>query len=159
MIRHMGLLVMLLGLAACATGTSSTTTDNGLIRIKSNASVEVTVKRLQRALDKAGMKQFGLIDHAAGASAIGQALRPTQVVIFGNPKAGTPLMRCAQEVAIDLPMKALIYQDANGDVWYAYNGADYLDQRHNLSGCETPIARITGALARFADIAAGRTTP
>lgn len=157
--RHIVIFAMTLTLAACATSKTPETTDNGLTRVKSNASVAVTVARLQRALDKAGMRQFGVVDHADGAKQIGQTLRPTQLVIFGNPKAGTPLMRCAQEAAIDLPMKALVYKDAVGDVWYAYNAIDYLDRRHTLTGCETPISKISVALARFADIATGRITP
>ena len=154
------LLLLAVSLAACATSRHTLSeSKSGLIEMRSTFDVAETTSRLQAALDKAGMTQFAVIDHAAGAQSVGLPLGPTRVVIFGNPKAGTPLMRCAQEAAIDLPMKALIYEDAVGDVWYAYNAADYLNRRHTLTGCETPISKITVALSRFADIATGRITP
>ena len=149
-------LTLTLCLAACATSQStSTDSGNGLVELRSAHSVERTTARLQAALDKAGMKQFATIDHAAGAKAAGLSLRPTRVVIFGNPKAGTPLMRCAQTVGIDLPMKALIYTDADGQVWYAYNDPAYLASRHAIEGCDAVISRISGALAKFASAATG----
>ena len=76
--------------------------------------------------------------------------RPTQLVIFGNPKVGAPLMQCAQSVAIDLPQKALITQDAQGRVWLSYNDPAYLRQRHHIEGCKPVLAKVSGALAKFA---------
>ena len=78
------------------------------------------------------------------------SLRPTEVVIFGNPKVGTPLMNCAQSVAIDLPQKALIWQDEAGEVWLAYNDPAYLAGRHKIEGCDEVLKKVSGALANFA---------
>ena len=123
---------------------------SGLVQLRSSYDVEQTTERLQIALQNAGMTLFGVVDHAAGATSVGLALPATRVVIFGNPKVGTPLMQCAPTVAIDLPMKALIYEDAEGSVWYAYNAPAYLKARHNLVGCDEVLNRVGGALAKFA---------
>ena len=123
---------------------------DGLIQLKSNHSVKQTTKNLVKVLEKKGMTVFDVIKHKKGAHKVGKKLRPTTVVIFGNPKVGTPLMQCAQTAAIDLPQKALIYKDANGQVWYAYNSPQYLVARHNIKGCEKPLAKITKALGNFA---------
>lgn len=152
------LVVCFLGFAllGCAT-TSPPATDAlpGLVTLPSAHDVDTTTRRLQAALDKAGMRQFGVVDHAKGAGSVGLSLPPTRVVIFGNPKAGTPLMRCAATVAIDLPMKALIYEDASGRVWYAYNDPAYLKARHGMTECDAALDRVSGALARFATAATG----
>lgn len=141
-------------LTGCATTSSSDMRAMpGLVEVQSAHDVETTAGRLQAALNKAGMKTFGVVDHAKGAGSVGLSLPPTRVVIFGNPKAGTPLMRCAATVAIDLPMKALIYEDANGSVWYAYNDPEYLKTRHAMTGCDQVLTRISGALAKFASAA------
>jgi uncharacterized protein (DUF302 family) len=80
-------------------------------------------------------------------------MRPTELIIFGNPKVGTPLMQCAQSAAIDLPQKALIWEDANGEVWLSYNNPAYLVERHKVTGCEPVVEKITTALANFAKVA------
>lgn len=148
-----------IALGGCASsGMKPNFGEDGIIRVQSNAGVEVTVKRLKAALDQAGMKLFGVVNHAAGAQTAGLSLRPTTLVMFGNPKAGTPLMRCAQTTGIDLPMKALVFEDELGRTWFAYNAPRYLDHRHGLSDCEAPIKKITGALARFAAVATGQTS-
>jgi uncharacterized protein (DUF302 family) len=126
---------------------------DGLIQLKSHHSVKQTTKNLLDVLKKKGMTVFDVIKHKKGAHKVGKKLRPTTVVIFGNPKVGTPLMQCAQTAAIDLPQKALIYKDANGQVWYAYNNPHYLVARHNIKGCKKPLAKITNALANFAKAA------
>ncbi len=126
---------------------------DGLIQIKSNHSVKQTTKNLLDVLEKKGMTVFKVINHKKGAHKVGKKLRSTTVVIFGNPKVGTPLMQCAQTAAIDLPQKALIYNDANGQVWFAYNSSQYLAARHNITGCKKPLAKITNALANFAKAA------
>ncbi len=130
--------------------------DNGLVTVKSVHSVQQTGDRLESALKGKGMTVFARIDHAQGAKKVDKELRPTQLVIFGNPKAGTPLMQCAQSVAIDLPQKALIWEDKNGGVWLSYNDPQYLVKRHEISGCDKVIANITKALGNFAKQA---TTP
>lgn len=127
--------------------------DNGLITLKSNHSVKDTVKQLKQALNAKGMTIFDTINHKKGALSVGKKLRSTTVVVFGNPKIGTPLMHCSQTMAIDLPQKALIWKDAKGEVWYSYNDPQYLAQRHNILGCEKVLNKVTNALANFAKAA------
>ena len=110
--------------------------DNGLISIKSPYDVKKTADRFENALNEKGMTVFIRINHAESARKVGENLRPTELVIFGNPKVGTPLMQCDQSVAIDLPHKALIWQDEAGQVWLTYNDPKYLANRHNLAGCD-----------------------
>ncbi|MBW0147988.1 DUF302 domain-containing protein [Marinobacter sp. CAU 1620] len=126
---------------------------DGLIAVKSSYSVPATADKLVAALEEKGMRVMNRIDHAAGAEAAGSYLRPTELVIFGNPTVGTPLMRCAQSVAADLPQKALIWEDEDGQVWLGYNDPAYLKARHGIEGCDEVLANITGALARFAEAA------
>ena len=123
--------------------------DDGTISIKSAYSVKKTGDRLVNALEAKGMNVFARIDHAAGARKVGKQLRPTELILFGNPKVGTPLMQCQQKVAIDLPQKALIWKDASGQVWLSYNDPNYLAQRHGISQCKEVITKISNALANF----------
>ncbi|GAM75409.1 inner membrane or exported protein [Vibrio ishigakensis] len=99
------------------------------------------------------MKVFAVIDHSAGAKSVGIDLKPTELVVFGNPKVGSPLMVCEQSVAIDLPQKALIYEDESGEVWLSYNDPMYLKQRHQIEGCDEVLNKISKALANFAKAA------
>ena len=122
----------------------------GLVTIKSAHGVETTADRLVAALEDKGMTVFRRVDHAAGAAAVGQELGPTELVIFGNPKVGTPLMRCGRTAGIDLPQKALIREDASGTVLLSYNSPRYLAKRHGIEGCDDVIATIEKALANFA---------
>jgi uncharacterized protein (DUF302 family) len=126
---------------------------DGLITLKSKYSVKETTKLLVQSLENKGMTVFDTIDHKKGAESVSKKLRPTTVVIFGNPKIGTPLMHCSQTIAIDLPQKALIWQDANKQVWYTYNNPQYLAKRHNLQGCDEILNKVTNALANFAKAA------
>ena len=123
---------------------------DSMVTIKSAHSVSKTADRLESVLLAKGMTVFTRINHAEGAKKVGKELRPTELVIFGNPKVGTPLMQCAQSVAIDLPQKALIWEDESGSVWLAYNDPDYLAKRHSIKGCEKVITTIKGALGKFA---------
>jgi uncharacterized protein (DUF302 family) len=125
----------------------------GLTTLKSSHSPRETMNRLEAAVTAKGMSVFARIDHAAGASAAGLSLNPTEVLIFGNAKGGTPLMQLAQTIAIDLPLKALVWQDASGDTWLSYNDPAWLAARHGLNGAEAPIANLTAALKAVADIA------
>ncbi len=125
----------------------------GVITLKSHYDVNTTVNRLQAALEKKGMTLFTRVDHAAGAKRVGKSLPPTQLVIFGNPKIGTPLMHCAPSVAIDLPQKALIWQDAAGQTWYSYNDPAFLAHRHHIDDCKPILAKIAKALGAFAHAA------
>jgi uncharacterized protein (DUF302 family) len=127
--------------------------DNGLIRVKSAHTVKVTADRLEQILNDKGMTVFVRIDHSAGAKHVGELLRPTELILFGNPKVGTPLMLCSQSAAIDLPQKALISQDEKGQVWLTYNNPDYLVKRHNIKGCKEVIAKIETALANVSKAA------
>ncbi|MBZ2169488.1 DUF302 domain-containing protein [Marinobacter sp. F4216] len=126
---------------------------DGLIAVKSNHSVSDTTERLVAALQDKGMMVMNRIDHAAGAGSVGAELRPTEVVIFGNPKVGTPLMQCAQSVAVDLPQKALIWEDNEGQVWLGYNDPAYLKARHGIEGCDEVLAKVEAALDNFASMA------
>ncbi|MFT5275408.1 MAG: hypothetical protein ACI9J2_001944 [Saprospiraceae bacterium] len=125
----------------------------GLTTVKSQHSVEVTADKLEAVLGEKGMNVFARIDHAKAAQLVGEALRPTLLVIFGNPTVGTQLMQCSQSSAIDLPMKALIHEDEQGEVYLSYNTAGYMQSRHQINGCDAVIEKVTGALAAFAKAA------
>ena len=126
---------------------------DGVIMIKSPHSVQNTMDRLEKVLNEKGMTVFVRVDHAAGATKAGMELRPTQLLIFGNPKVGTPLMLCEQTVAIDLPQKALVWEDDAGKVWLGYNDPAYLANRHAITGCDEVLAKVSGALGNFAKAA------
>jgi len=130
--------------------STSAYADGDLVSIQSQNSVQHTVERLKNALKEKGMTIFAIINHAQGAQQVGKTLRPTQLVIFGNPKLGTVLMQCHQSIAIDLPQKALIWQDENGHVWLSYNNPEYLLKRHHIQGCEKVASKIANALHHFA---------
>ena len=132
---------------------SVTYADNGIISIKSSHDVKTTVDRLENILGEKGMTVFIRINHAEGAQKVGKKLRPTELVIFGNPKVGTPLMQCGQSVGIDLPQKALIWQDEAGQVWLSYNDPKYLASRHSIKECGEIIKKIEKALGNFARVA------
>ena len=125
----------------------------GLVVKPSNHSVGETIDRLENILKEKGLKIFARIDHQAGAAGADLDLAPTQVLIFGNPKLGTPLMTSAPTAAIDLPQKALAYQDASGQVFLAYNDIGYLVARHGISGRDAVVEKIRGALRKFTDAA------
>ena len=127
--------------------------DNGLISIKSSHDVQRTADRLENTLREKGMTVFIRINHAEGAQKVGKKLRPTELVVFGNPKVGTPLMQCSQSVAIDLPQKALIWEDEAGHVWLSYNDPRYLAKRHGITECVNVIKKIEKALSNFAHAA------
>ena len=132
---------------------SVTYADNGIISIKSSHDVKTTVDRLENILREKGMTVFIRINHAEGAQKVRKKLRPTELIIFGNPKVGTPLMQCGQSVAIDLPQKALIWQDEAGQVWLSYNDPKYLASRHSIKECGEIIKKIEKALGNFARVA------
>jgi uncharacterized protein (DUF302 family) len=127
--------------------------DNGLITVISNYNVATTSDRLEHSLVAKGMTVFTRINHAQAAAKIGKELRPTELVIFGNPKVGSLLMQCQQSIAIDLPQKALIWEDEKGKVWLSYNETEYLAMRHGIVGCDEVLQKITNALSNFAKAA------
>ena len=104
----------------------------GLIDIPSNHSVDETVTKLEGILQAKGITLFALVDHSGEAAKAGMKMRPTKLLIFGNPKAGTPVMLAAPSSAIDLPLKILVWEDDQGKVWITYNSPTYLQTRHNL---------------------------
>lgn len=106
--------------------------DNGVVSIPSNLPVDETVNRLKNILGSKGIKLFAVIDHSGEADKVGIQMQPTKLLIFGSPKAGTPLMLAAPSIAIDLPLKILVWEDAQGKVWLSYNSANYLQERHGL---------------------------
>ena len=127
--------------------------DNGMINVKSSHDAKTTADRLENTLKQKGMTVFVRIDHAAGAQKVGQKLRPTELIVFGNPKVGTPLMQCRQSTAIDLPQKALIWEDEEGQVWLSYNNPNYLVERHGITGCAEVVKKIEKALSNFSKAA------
>jgi uncharacterized protein (DUF302 family) len=129
---------------------------DGVIDVPSHYSVAETADRLENILKQNGMTVFNRLKHSEGAAKVGIELRDTQLIIFGNPKVGSPLMKCQQSVAIDLPQKALIWQDAQNKVWISYNAPRYLVQRHDISGCGEVVAKIEKALAGMTQAAASQ---
>lgn len=127
--------------------------DNGLITKPSANSVKVTLDRMEEKMKSKGITIFKRIDHDKGAVKAGLTLRPTSLLIFGNPKLGTPLMTSSQTAAIDLPLKAIAYEDANGKVWLSYNDPSYIAKRHAIADREEVIKKMTAALNNFSTFA------
>jgi len=129
---------------------------DGLVNVQSAFNVEETADRMESILKEKDMTVFNRIKHSEAAAAVGIELRNTELILFGNPKVGSPLMKCQQSVAIDLPQKALIWEDDKATVWISYNNPRYLEKRHNITGCEEVISKIESALAGIAESAATR---
>jgi len=106
--------------------------DNGLVHLRSPYSVPETLKRLESVLQARNLTVFAHVDHSGEAGKVGLQMRPTHLIIFGSPKGGTPLMVASPTLAIDLPLKALVWEDADGKVWLSYNRPDYLQRRHEI---------------------------
>ncbi|MFT5697932.1 MAG: hypothetical protein ACI8ZB_000787 [Desulforhopalus sp.] len=121
---------------------------DGMISVQSTLkNVAETADRMESILNAKGMTIFNRISHSQGAESVGIELRDTELIIFGNPKVGSPLMKCQQSVAIDLPQKALIWEDNSDQVWISYNDPRYLEKRHNITGCDEVLSKIEKALA------------
>ena len=128
---------------------------DGLTTVQSEFGAKETMDRLQAEVKTKGLTVFARVDHAAGAVEVGMQLRPTELLIFGNARGGTPLMQANQLVGIDLPLKALVYQDANNRVWVSYNNPDWIARRHGLGPDVTPaVQALTKALDGLAKAAA-----
>lgn len=123
----------------------------GIVNLPTHSSVDETVTRLQSMLQEKGVQLFALIDHSGEATRAGFEMRPTKLLIFGNPKAGTPLMLASPSISIDLPMKLLVWEDAGGQVWISYNTPEYLQKRHALP---QDLAAALGAVEALAKSAA-----
>lgn len=124
----------------------------GLVAVKSPRDAKATMDRFEMIVKEKGLNVFARIDHAAGAAKIGKTLRPTEVLVFGNPQGGTPFMECAQSVGIDLPLKALVWEDSSSQVWLGYNDPTYLAQRHGVAQCPVVenLRKALGGLAAAA---------
>jgi uncharacterized protein (DUF302 family) len=119
----------------------------GLIDIPSNHAVDETVTKLEGILQAKGITLFALVDHSGEAAKAGMKMRPTKLLIFGNPRAGTPVMLAAPSSAIDLPLKILVWEDDQGKVWITYNSPSYLQERHNLRSELLPNIAVIETLA------------
>jgi|SRR5450631_2288661 uncharacterized protein (DUF302 family) len=117
--------------------------NNGMVHLSSPYSVAETLKRVEEVLQGRNLTVFARVDHSGEAEKVGLKMRPTQVIVFGSPKGGTPVMVAAPTVAIDLPLKALVWEDAEGKVWVSYNSPDYLKQRHNIP--DELVKNVAGA--------------
>ncbi|MGA2739196.1 MAG: DUF302 domain-containing protein [Bryobacteraceae bacterium] len=128
------------------------TTGNGIITIPSRHSVDATLDKLKSILETKGVKIFALVDHSGEAEKAGMQMRNTKLLIFGNPKGGTPLMLAAPTAALDLPLKILIWEDAGGQAWVTYNSVEFIRQRHNLpADLAANIAIVETLAGRAAD--------
>jgi len=125
-----------------------------MISIESTHSAKETANRFESIINKKGLTLFSRIDHQSNAAGVDLDLRATEVLIFGNPKVGTPIMQCSQEAAIDFPQKVLIWEDANNKVWVSYNNPEYIKERHNVEGCDEAIMKISKVLSALSMAAA-----
>lgn len=142
--------VLILLWSSCAWSAES------LVAVKSPYSAKETADRIETAVKQKGMNLFARIDHAAGAAKIGKTLRPTEVLIFGSPQGGTPLMECAQTAGIDLPLKTLVWEDKAGQVWLGYNDPAYLASRHHVAHCGNAVQNMSKMLSGIAQEAISR---
>jgi uncharacterized protein (DUF302 family) len=135
--------------------SDSFTIVEGLTTVPSHFAPKETIDRLETEISERGMKVFARIDHAAGAAEIGLTLRPTELIIFGNARGGTPLMQPNQTVGIDLPLKALVWQDAAGKTLISYNEPSWIAQRHGVANAEAVVSKMTDLLGAITATAAG----
>jgi uncharacterized protein (DUF302 family) len=137
----------------CFWGVQAMATD-GLITVRSSFGPTETMNKLEAEVRAKGMTIFAHVDHAAGANELGLPLRPTDLLIFGNAKGGTPLMQSVQTIGIDLPLKVLVWQDAAGDTWLSYNDPSWLAKRHAAGNqADAAVTSLTGALGPLAKAA------
>lgn len=138
---------LLLITLSLATGASlAADAVDGLVTLKSPHGAEETMDRLEDLVKERDLKVFARIDHAAGAASVDRTLRPTEVIVFGNPQGGTPFMECAQTVGIDLPLKALVWEDSSGQTWIAYNDPAFIARRHDAADCPV-VEKLQEALS------------
>lgn len=129
---------------------------DGLVELKSPRSAPETMDRVEAIARERGLTIFARVDHAAGAASVGQSLRPTELIVFGNARGGTPLMECAQTMGIDLPLKILVWQDGSGQVWLGYNDPSHLARRHGVTQCGNAVEALSRAVVGIAQSAVGR---
>jgi len=124
---------------------------DGVVTVPSSFGPEDTMNRFEHGVSVRGLTVFARVDHAAGAAAVGLSLRPTDLLVFGNAKGGTPLMQAAQVAGLDLPLKALVWQDGGGDTWLSYNDPAWLAARHSLGNdADAAVAAMTTLLEALA---------
>ena len=150
--HRMKALSLLAAAALAAIVLPAAAAPEGLVELRSPHGAKATMDRFEEAARQRGLNVFARIDHAAGAAKAGKSLRPTEVLIFGNPQGGTPLMECAQTAGIDLPLKALVREDASGQVWLAYNDPAWIARRHEAPQCAA-ADNLRKALAGLAETA------
>ncbi len=148
--RMIRAVTLFLSLCCCAALANA---DNGLVTLKSHHSVTKTLDLFESAIRKKGMTVFARVDHSKGAEGVGLELRPTGVLIFGNPKIGTLLMQGDQSAGIDLPMKVLVWQDEQDNVWLTYNDPAWIVKRHGINDRDAAVSKMQGALKNFAELA------
>ena len=142
--------LMLIGFVLSGSAQNPVKHKNGIIDVPSKHSVDEAVDRVKNILQSKGIALFCLIDHSGEAAKVGLKMPPTKLLVFGSPKAGTPLMLAAPSIAIDLPLKILVWQDANGKVWLSYNSPEYLQERHSLPQDLVQNVAVVAALAEKA---------
>jgi|SRR6478736_7252603 uncharacterized protein (DUF302 family) len=143
------------GTALRKMSTVNETHIEGLTIIASNFGPKETMDRLETEIRTGGMEVFARIDHATGAVDVGLNLRPTELIIFGNAHGGTPLMQSAQTIGIDLPLKALVWEDAAAKTWISYNEPKWIVQRHGVTHAEAIVNKLTDLLRAISTTAAG----
>ena len=146
-VHYVALLILLLAVHPASAGEE-------LISVKSSHGAKETADRVERLAKERGMTLFNRIDHADGARKAGMELRPTEVIIFGNPKAGTPLMLCKQTAGIDLPLRMLVWQDETGTVRVGYSAPEILKGRYGITGCDEVLRKMQGVMEKLASDAA-----
>ena len=130
---------------------------NPLISVQSDSPARETANALARLIEQNGLRVFARIDHASNAADVGMELRPTELLIFGNPKGGTPLMQDQQTAGLDLPLRALVWEDGQGRVWLSYDDPDHLAERHGLGASSAPvIAAMKAGMSKLANAACRR---
>lgn len=135
-------------------GLSVVKAEEGIIQVQSQSSVEETANRLEAILKEKGMTLFGRVEHSAEAQKVGIELRDTVLLMFGNPQVGSLLMACQQAVALDLPLKVLIWQDEQQRVWLSYNDFEYLKARYQITGCEETLSKMEKGLEMMVKLSA-----
>ena len=135
--------------------SDSFTIVEGLTTVPSNFGPKETMDRLETEIRTKGLEVFARIDHAAGATEVGLNLRPTELIIFGNARGGTPLMQAVQTIGIDLPLKALVWKDAAGRTWLSYNEPNWIAQRHSVANAEQVVNNLAAVLNAIVRTASG----
>lgn len=143
------------GWVSVAQATPPAPAAEGLVVVKSPMSVKATADRVEALALQRGLSVFLRLDHAAGAAKVGKTLRPTELIVFGSPQAGTPFMECAQTVGIDLPLKALVWEDASAQVWVGVNDVGYLAARHGATACPV-VDKLRSAVSSLVEAAVAK---